>query len=489
MGRAKWILAVVGSAGIVATMAGAHGGSPTLIHACVNKVTKIVRIVAPTAKCKRTERAVDWPAQTAVGAQGVQGPQGPPGAPGAPGQPGQDGADGAPGISWQGAWGVGTAYDVGDGVFHQGSSYIAIAESTGEPPGTGPSWGLLAQRGSDGRDGEPGLRWEGPWDEARQDYVLGDAVEHNGSSWIFIGEGRAGEPGISGEWALVAQKGDPGPTGATPAPHQSVIGTLFADDVSASELPIRGFGLVTNITPGAGHAGGHLIEHSLELTREMDRFSPAFMEQFFAPGPGLTGTFAVRLKTQGTNQSYVDYVWEDAVLKGFRQAAGTPNREVLTFQLGNPTMTVAAPQVARPPGAGTVVGRVTLGTETPFDIVASSWSAPDSNAAAAPEPLEIARRHGGDSDDLFTNRFLDGVVFSTARVELYAPGTTNVAMIYNLTDAWISKWATAAEGAANLLPTESLTIRYESFEQTVPVSGTDPAFCWDWGAIGGPQPC
>jgi len=92
--RWRWVLAVAASAGIVTTMAGAHGGNPALIHACVNKKSKIVRIVAPSAKCKKTERAIDWPAQTAVGAQGLPGAQGPPGPPGAPGQDGQDGAPG-----------------------------------------------------------------------------------------------------------------------------------------------------------------------------------------------------------------------------------------------------------------------------------------------------------------------------------------------------------------------------------------------------------
>jgi hypothetical protein len=57
----------------IASIAGAHGGDKSKIHSCVNKKTRAVRIVAPSAKCKPTERAVDW------GVQGPAGPAGPPG--------------------------------------------------------------------------------------------------------------------------------------------------------------------------------------------------------------------------------------------------------------------------------------------------------------------------------------------------------------------------------------------------------------------------
>jgi hypothetical protein len=42
-----------------------HGGDPTLVHACVNKNSGEVKIVAPTATCKAHETALDWP-QTAA---------------------------------------------------------------------------------------------------------------------------------------------------------------------------------------------------------------------------------------------------------------------------------------------------------------------------------------------------------------------------------------------------------------------------------------
>lgn len=49
--------------------ASAHGGDPTLVHACVNKGSGEIKIVGPSASCKPHETAVDWPA--AATASGV----------------------------------------------------------------------------------------------------------------------------------------------------------------------------------------------------------------------------------------------------------------------------------------------------------------------------------------------------------------------------------------------------------------------------------
>ena len=46
-------------------MVDAHGGDPTLIHACVNKSSGEVKIVGASASCKNNETAVDWPATAA----------------------------------------------------------------------------------------------------------------------------------------------------------------------------------------------------------------------------------------------------------------------------------------------------------------------------------------------------------------------------------------------------------------------------------------
>lgn len=56
-----------------ATMVSAHGGDSSIIHACVQQSSELVRIVGANDVCRIDETAVDW---TIVGPQGAQGPQG-----------------------------------------------------------------------------------------------------------------------------------------------------------------------------------------------------------------------------------------------------------------------------------------------------------------------------------------------------------------------------------------------------------------------------
>lgn len=58
-------------------------------------------------------------------------------------------------INWLGAWNSATAYVEGDGVDHQGSSYVATASTTNDEPPAAP-WQLVAAAGTDGADGADG---------------------------------------------------------------------------------------------------------------------------------------------------------------------------------------------------------------------------------------------------------------------------------------------------------------------------------------------
>jgi len=61
----RWILGalvlVLALGGLVAA-ARAHGDDPALVHACINKSSGEIKIVAPNGSCKAHENAVDWPA-------------------------------------------------------------------------------------------------------------------------------------------------------------------------------------------------------------------------------------------------------------------------------------------------------------------------------------------------------------------------------------------------------------------------------------------
>lgn len=61
------------------------------------------------------------------------------------------GPPGPRGIEWRGAWDGVTEYQKGDAVFHQGSSYIALQPSMGEHPTNTEFWDVLSAKGADGQ--------------------------------------------------------------------------------------------------------------------------------------------------------------------------------------------------------------------------------------------------------------------------------------------------------------------------------------------------
>lgn len=61
----------------------------------------------------------------------------------------------AKGINWTGTWSSATAYNIGDAVARNGSSYIAITANTNHPPPNS-TWAILAQKGATGSTGPAG---------------------------------------------------------------------------------------------------------------------------------------------------------------------------------------------------------------------------------------------------------------------------------------------------------------------------------------------
>lgn len=83
------------------------------------------------------------------GTQGIQGLAGPTGATGPQGAQGATGLQGPAGIDWQGSWQSGTSYLVYDAVAYNGSSYIAIQDTSGsELPTDQTYWELVAEKAS-----------------------------------------------------------------------------------------------------------------------------------------------------------------------------------------------------------------------------------------------------------------------------------------------------------------------------------------------------
>ena len=102
-------------------------------------------------------------------------------------------------------------------------SAYGIAKAHGYT-GTEAEWlaSLKGAAGAPGKDGKP-FHWRGAWD-ASTSYAKLDAVEHNGSCYVWTddADSTAGdEPGVDELWELCAAKGSKGDTGAagTPGPQ------------------------------------------------------------------------------------------------------------------------------------------------------------------------------------------------------------------------------------------------------------------------------
>jgi hypothetical protein len=83
------------------------------------------------------------------GPQGATGPQGPTGATGATGPQGPTGPQGAS-LNPQGVYNNATTYLIRDSVFLDGTSYVAIAQTTGNTPPNATYWQVLAAQGASG---------------------------------------------------------------------------------------------------------------------------------------------------------------------------------------------------------------------------------------------------------------------------------------------------------------------------------------------------
>lgn len=147
----KRTLAAAAAAALALTFAGVSYASVPdtkgVIHACYTKVSGALR-VSDSGTCTAKETSLSW-----------------------------DNV-GPAGLTWQGQWAPGTAYQPRDAVVYQGSSYLAMFASTGSAP-PNPNWMLLAAAGV---KGDPGMT------------------------------GPAGPAGPTGPRGLT---GDPGQTGAT----------------------------------------------------------------------------------------------------------------------------------------------------------------------------------------------------------------------------------------------------------------------------------
>ena len=191
------------------------------VSACVSSTTGAVRIVSSTVNCVTGETGTTWAVVGPVGTPGAIGPQGATGLTGATGPSGPQGATGLTGAT--GSTGP------------QGATGL-----TGATGSTGPQ-GATGLTGAIGPQGPP-VTFKGAWLSTAA-YNIGDSVSENGSSYIAVAANSGVDPAadVSGQgtnWALLAAQGVIGPQGLVGP--QGAIGLTGATGATGAQGPAGG---------------------------------------------------------------------------------------------------------------------------------------------------------------------------------------------------------------------------------------------------------
>jgi hypothetical protein len=155
------------------------------------------------------------------GPTGAVGPAGPVGVVGPAGPPGSQGVPGASGLNYQGGYAAGVNYALHDVVTFSGSSYVSLAVGNeANTPGVTSQWAVLAQGGTGGSGSGAGVAYQGAY-ASTANYGLNDIVTFQGSSYISLIAGNDGNTPSSSvaQWGVMAlgAVGVQGPMGATGA--------------------------------------------------------------------------------------------------------------------------------------------------------------------------------------------------------------------------------------------------------------------------------
>ena len=215
---------------------------------------------------------------------GTSGSSGTSGANGSNGSSGTSGTSGT-GFAILGDWDNVTNYVVGNVVYYNGNSYVAIQDNINKLPQTYPNyWQLFSASGSNGTSGTSGtsggtgssgtsgtsgtsFTWKGVFNSFTG-YSVNDVVSSNGSSYVCIlayppqSFPYPIQPGFSPTyWSLMAQAGTNGTSGTSGAAGSSgTSGTSFqspytGDIIVTGSINVTGQYLVNGV-PVTGSGGG-----------------------------------------------------------------------------------------------------------------------------------------------------------------------------------------------------------------------------------------
>lgn len=145
---------------------------------------------------------------------------------------GLQGKAGPPGVVWRGTWSAAIQYAAKDLVTYQGQTWLAVlANSNTTPSDASSAWSIFARAGADGNDGLS-LPYKGTWSSGTA-YKINDVVTYLGSSYIAIATSTGIAPTDASKWSQIAAKGDRGETGALVARlTDSVTSPALAKDAN-----------------------------------------------------------------------------------------------------------------------------------------------------------------------------------------------------------------------------------------------------------------
>jgi hypothetical protein len=192
------------------------------------------------------------------GDRGDPGQRGDTGARGDRGPMGTPGIDGQPGIVWRGPWNRNTAYQTGDAVELDGSSWIAKGDPGPARPPRSP-WDLIAKKGEPGLPGRPGGGGGGGGGSGASD--LDAVLALSGGQDIADALTGAAAPSAANVFATMADAGGGTPTLAEVLAEGNdtggaTIGTLSTLLLNIGTPPINQYALLRGGQGGVGEPGG-----------------------------------------------------------------------------------------------------------------------------------------------------------------------------------------------------------------------------------------
>lgn len=292
------------------------------------------------------------------------------------------------GTTFQGVWDSGTTYAEKDVVSYDGSVYIALAATTNDQPDTSPGvWQLWVPQGPPGNPGDPGTQgdpgdfgipkaWLDTGYNSGVTYTRGDAIEHNGNTWVCVVETVSGDEPTdsSSNWQRILAKGAK-PWTTPEAWDNATTYTAGSDHEPASAVTYAGSTYVCIVShTSSGSFGSDLGDNKWILVASKGDTGPVasvlegpYIEVTDPTGPDVTVGFKtsdflagpeLETKLAETSTPLTNALWVSDTITGAVTVNATPQK-ILEVETG--VVNELGGAVATQNYVGLVTGQVIIG--------------------------------------------------------------------------------------------------------------------------------